>query len=118
MTFRALMLSKTDAGQSADFVELTEADLMEGDVTVRVAASAHAEAALVADALRRAHLMDGVPWSQLAVIVRSVTDRASPKSASFGTPASLRRMFCGLRSRWMHPRSCACACAHVECVYR
>ncbi|MCA8931732.1 MAG: oxidoreductase [Rhodospirillaceae bacterium] len=39
MTFRALMLSKTDAGQSADFVELTEADLMEGDVTVRVAAS-------------------------------------------------------------------------------
>ena len=33
---------------------------------------AHAEAALIADALRRAHLVDGVPWSQMAVIVRSV----------------------------------------------
>ena len=43
-----------------------------GAVTVAVAASAHAEAATVADALRRAHLIDGVPWSQLAVIVRSV----------------------------------------------
>ncbi|MCV7379156.1 ATP-dependent helicase [Mycobacterium alsense] len=44
----------------------------EGSVTVRLAASAHAEAAIVADALRRAHLVDGVPWSQMAVVVRSV----------------------------------------------
>jgi superfamily I DNA/RNA helicase/RecB family exonuclease len=44
----------------------------EGSVTVRLAASAHAEAAVIADALRRAHLLDGVPWSQMAVIVRSV----------------------------------------------
>ncbi|GAA4542234.1 ATP-dependent helicase [Mycobacterium paraffinicum] len=44
----------------------------EGSVTVRVAASAHAEAAMIADALRRAHLVDGVPWSQMAVVVRSV----------------------------------------------
>ncbi|BBX99547.1 ATP-dependent helicase [Mycobacterium seoulense] len=44
----------------------------EGSVTVRLAASAHAEAAMIADALRRAHLIDGVPWSQMAVIVRSV----------------------------------------------
>ena len=44
----------------------------EGSVAVRLAASAHAEAALIADALRRAHLIDGVPWSQMAVIVRSV----------------------------------------------
>ncbi|MBI2693229.1 ATP-dependent helicase [Mycobacterium nebraskense] len=44
----------------------------EGSVTVRLAASAHAEAAMIADALRRAHLVDGVPWSQMAVIVRSV----------------------------------------------
>jgi superfamily I DNA/RNA helicase/RecB family exonuclease len=44
----------------------------DGSVTVRVAASAHAEAALIADTLRRAHLIDGVPWSQMAVIVRSV----------------------------------------------
>lgn len=44
----------------------------EGSVTVRLAASAHAEAAMIADALRRAHLVDGVPWSQMAVVVRSV----------------------------------------------
>jgi acrylyl-CoA reductase (NADPH) len=35
-TFRALRLHKTDAGQEARFEDLTEADLMEGDVTVRV----------------------------------------------------------------------------------
>ncbi|MEO3756736.1 ATP-dependent DNA helicase [Mycobacterium sp. B14F4] len=43
-----------------------------GSVAVRIAASPHAESALIADALRRAHLVDGVPWSQMAVIVRSV----------------------------------------------
>jgi superfamily I DNA/RNA helicase/RecB family exonuclease len=48
-----------------------------GSVTVRVAASAHAEAAMIADALRRAHLIDGVPWSQMVVIVRSVTRAGS-----------------------------------------
>ena len=35
-TFRAIRLFKTDAGQETRFVELTEADLGEGDVTVRV----------------------------------------------------------------------------------
>jgi superfamily I DNA/RNA helicase/RecB family exonuclease len=43
-----------------------------GSVAVRLAGSAHAEAAMIADTLRRAHLIDGVPWSQMAVIVRSV----------------------------------------------
>jgi hypothetical protein len=43
-----------------------------GSVSVRTAASPHAETALIVDALRRAHLIDGVPWSQMAVIVRSV----------------------------------------------
>lgn len=62
-----------------------------GGLTVRVAASAHAEAALVADALRRAHLMDGVPWSQLAVIVRSVSAAAAlPRAlAAAGVPVDL-----------------------------
>ncbi|MEO3862865.1 PD-(D/E)XK nuclease family protein [Acrocarpospora sp. B8E8] len=31
------------------------------------------EAAVVADVLRRAHLLDGVPWSRMAVLVRSAT---------------------------------------------
>lgn len=60
-------LPGTSAGRRIDG---TGAD--DGSVTVRLAASAHAEAALIADTLRRAHLVDGVPWSQMAVIVRSV----------------------------------------------
>lgn len=43
----------------------------EGAVAVRLAATPDAEAVLIADALRRAHLIDGVPWSQMAVLVRS-----------------------------------------------
>ena len=35
-TFRAIRVSKTDAGQQTEIVNLTEADLMEGDVTVAV----------------------------------------------------------------------------------
>ena len=61
----------------------------EGSVAVRLAASAHAEAALIADALRRAHLVDGVPWSQMAVIVRSLPRAAAvlPRAlAAAGVP--------------------------------
>ena len=39
MTFRAIQISKTETGQKVDFVNLTEADLMEGDVTVAVSHS-------------------------------------------------------------------------------
>lgn len=38
-TFRALRLNKTDDGQTHEFVNLTQADLMEGDVTVSVSHS-------------------------------------------------------------------------------
>ena len=38
-----------------------------------VAASAAQEAAVIADTLRRAHLMDGAGWSSMAVLVRSAT---------------------------------------------
>ncbi len=38
-SFRALLVSKTEDGQKAAFVRLTEADLMEGDVTIDVAHS-------------------------------------------------------------------------------
>jgi acrylyl-CoA reductase (NADPH) len=36
MTFRAIRLFKTETGQETRFVDLTDADLMEGDVDVRV----------------------------------------------------------------------------------
>ncbi|CAN5212217.1 ATP-dependent DNA helicase AdnA [soil metagenome] len=48
-----------------------------GVVSALLAASEPAEAALVADTLRRAHLIEGVPWSQMAVIVRSVPRAAA-----------------------------------------
>src|ERR1700758_3548164 len=63
----------------------------EASVTVRLAASAHAEAAMIADALRRAHLIDGVPWSQMAVIARSVprTGARLPRAlAAAGIPVA------------------------------
>ncbi|MCW2637230.1 MAG: uvrD3 [Blastococcus sp.] len=42
-----------------------------GEAEVHVFASAAVEAAYLADVLRRAHLLDSVPWSQMAVVVRS-----------------------------------------------
>ncbi|MGW6426502.1 ATP-dependent helicase [Nocardia sp. NPDC055053] len=50
----------------------------ESSVRVRVLSTAAKEAALIADHLRRAHLTDGVPWSSMAVIVRSVPLSLAP----------------------------------------
>jgi superfamily I DNA/RNA helicase/RecB family exonuclease len=42
-----------------------------GSVRIAVAESASQEAALIADTLRRAHLADHLPWTEMAVLVRS-----------------------------------------------
>lgn len=42
-----------------------------GGVDVKVFSSSAREAAYVADQLRRAHLLDGVPWSSMAILLRS-----------------------------------------------
>lgn len=42
-----------------------------GEVLIRTLPTAAVEAAFVADELRRAHLLAGVPWSRMAVLVRS-----------------------------------------------
>jgi superfamily I DNA/RNA helicase/RecB family exonuclease len=42
-----------------------------GSVLVRTFSSAATEAAWIADTLRRAHLVEGVPWSEMAVLSRS-----------------------------------------------
>lgn len=47
-------------------------DGIRDDATVKVFTSAAKEATAVADLLRRAHLFEGVDWSSMAVIVRSV----------------------------------------------
>jgi ATP-dependent exoDNAse (exonuclease V) beta subunit len=57
------------AGHHRDLAALETAE--EGEVHVVIADSESQESALVADELRRAHLLDGVPWSRMAVLVRS-----------------------------------------------
>jgi len=44
-----------------------------GSARIIIAATAAQEASVIADALRRAHLMDGLAWSSMAVLVRSAT---------------------------------------------
>lgn len=48
-----------------------------GHVDVHLHTTEAAEAAWIADQFRRAHLIDGAPWSQMAVLCRSVT-RSGP----------------------------------------
>ncbi|MCO5988925.1 ATP-dependent helicase [Actinoallomurus spadix] len=55
-----------DDGADARAVRVVEAD------------SANQEAALVADELRRAHLLENVPWSRMAVLVRSAVRQVPP----------------------------------------
>ncbi|GAB78284.1 Superfamily I DNA or RNA helicase [Austwickia chelonae] len=57
-----------------------------GRAEVLLAHSAAQEARLVAEELRRAHLLDGVPWSQMAVLVRGS-----------GRTATLRRVLTSTR---------------------
>ncbi|MFG1950171.1 ATP-dependent helicase [Micromonospora sp. NPDC048830] len=52
-------------------------DAPPGSVEVRTFRSATGEAAWLAQALRAAHLLDGVPWSRMAVLLRS-TNRQLP----------------------------------------
>ncbi|RBY86507.1 ATP-dependent DNA helicase [Blastococcus sp. TF02A-30] len=52
---------RLEAGESAD----------PGTAEVHVFGSAAVEAAYLADVLRRAHLLEGVPWSQMAIVVRT-----------------------------------------------
>jgi superfamily I DNA/RNA helicase/RecB family exonuclease len=79
------------AGRLASGCEIDGTGEDSGSVTAQLAASASAEGALIADHLRRAHLVDGVPWSQMAVIVRSVPRAATGLSlalARAGVPVA------------------------------
>jgi superfamily I DNA/RNA helicase/RecB family exonuclease len=68
--------SRLPAGGHRALVPLDDAE--PGEVSVLLADSDTQEAAVVADALRRAHLLDGVPWSRMAVLVRSATRQLPP----------------------------------------
>jgi ATP-dependent exoDNAse (exonuclease V) beta subunit len=54
-----------------ELLALPDADA--GEARALLADSTSQEAAIVADTLRRAHLVDGVPWHRMAVLVRSAT---------------------------------------------
>lgn len=69
-------------------LDVDEPPSTDGRVEVRLHATDAAEAAWVADQLRRAHLIDGVPWSQMAVLVRSAT-RSVPVLARALTSAGV-----------------------------
>ncbi|MER7080793.1 UvrD-helicase domain-containing protein, partial [Saccharopolyspora kobensis] len=57
------------AGPQRQLVE--PEDGRDGSVQVRLLATEAQEASWVADQLRRAHLLDEIPWSEMAVVVRS-----------------------------------------------
>jgi superfamily I DNA/RNA helicase/RecB family exonuclease len=52
-------------------IPLLDAD--PGAARIIIAATASQEASVIADTLRRAHLIEGLPWSSMAVLVRSAT---------------------------------------------
>ena len=98
-----------------------------GRVQIITAASASQEAALIADTLRRAHLIDGTPWSQMAVLVRSAVRQAPalqralsaagvpvnvagdelPLGYEPGTRPLLRLVSCALRPEMMDEQAAA-----------
>ncbi|MGH3878460.1 MAG: ATP-dependent helicase, partial [Actinophytocola sp.] len=72
-------------------LDVEEPPSPDGRVAVCLHATDAAEAAWAADQLRRAHLIDGVPWSEMAVLVRSA-ERSAPilqrALASAGVPVT------------------------------
>ncbi|MER7542257.1 ATP-dependent DNA helicase [Spirillospora sp. NPDC127506] len=67
----ARRLPAGSAGAAEHRALLPAEGLDDGEVRAVIADSESQESALVADELRRAHLLDGVPWSRMAVLVRS-----------------------------------------------
>src|SRR5437868_6311371 len=70
----AARLPAAPSGRAKGHRELLPvAEIDPGEVRVLLADSTSQEAAVVADTLRRAHLIDGVPWHRMAVLVRSAS---------------------------------------------
>ncbi|MEQ4303295.1 ATP-dependent DNA helicase [Plantactinospora sp. B6F1] len=60
-------------------------DAEPGTVQIRTFRSGTSEAAYLAHALRSAHLLDGVPWSRMAVLLRSTTLQLPPLQRALHT---------------------------------
>lgn len=65
------------AGTGAHRRPAVRPDAPRGDVEVHFLSSAGQEAAFIAGLLRRAHLQHGVPWSEMAVVVRGAARAAT-----------------------------------------
>ncbi|GAB3415129.1 ATP-dependent helicase [Flindersiella endophytica] len=64
----------------------------DGELEVHLLRSANSEAAYVAQRLRKAHLVDGIPWQRMAVLVRAATQLPVVRRAlaTAGVPAAIR----------------------------
>ncbi|HEY6740270.1 MAG TPA: ATP-dependent DNA helicase, partial [Actinopolymorphaceae bacterium] len=64
----------------------------EGEVEVHVFRTHHQEAAYIAHRLREAHLVEGVPWSRMAVLVRAASQLSVLRRAltTAGVPIAVR----------------------------
>lgn len=72
--------------------ELSTACADAGSVSVHVLTSASQEAAFIAHRLRKAHLREGTPWSQMAVLVRSTARQLATLRRAFvsaGVPVAV-----------------------------
>jgi superfamily I DNA/RNA helicase len=58
-----------------------------GSLEVRVLPSPAVQSAFIADELRRAHLVDGVPWGRMAVLVRSPAQTSNGLRRAWATAA-------------------------------
>lgn len=84
--------ARLPGGPSAHRLLVPGDGLDEGSIEVDLLASREQEAAHVADVLRRAHLIDGVPWGRMAVLVRSANLQAAPLHRALtagGVPVSV-----------------------------
>jgi superfamily I DNA/RNA helicase/RecB family exonuclease len=117
-----------DVAASRDHRRLVPLDGADpGLVQIITAASASQEAALIADTLRRARLLEGIPWSQMAVLVRSAARQAPalqraltaagipvsvagdqlPLTAEPGTRPLLRLLGCAIRPETLDEQAAA-----------
>lgn len=82
-----------DAGAGGDAAGGGRPGSADGAVEVHVLRSAQQEATYVAQRLREAHLVEGIPWARMAVLVRSAGPIATLRRAlaAGGVPVAVRR---------------------------
>ena len=88
------------AGQARHRLLVPTPESPPGEIRILIADSSTQEAALVADTLRRAHLADGVPWPDMAVLVRSATRQVPLLRRALTAARTSRSPWPGTSCRW------------------